>query len=122
MRGAAGFGELDDTALSDPMIAALRRRVVVGEDPAMTAVTPRLRPARVTVTLTDGRQATRSRDSHRGDFNEPFAETEIRGKFRQLAATVLAPDVIGDVERAIDRCEEWASVSEFPRLLRRSSA
>ena len=119
VRGAAGFSELDDTALSDPMIAALRHRVEVGEDPAMTAVAPRLRPARVTVTLTDGRQATRSRTSHRGDFNEPFAESEIRSKFRQLAATVLAPDLVSEVEQAIDRCEEWASAAELPRLLRR---
>jgi 2-methylcitrate dehydratase PrpD len=119
VRGGAGFSELDDTALSDPLIAALRQRVEIGEDPAMTAAVPRLRPARVTVRLTDGRQATHSRNSHRGDFNEPFAETEIRGKFRQLAATVLARDIIGKVERAIDRCEEWANVAELPRLLRR---
>ena len=34
----------------------------------MTALAPRLRPARVTVTLTDGRSATHACDSHRGDF------------------------------------------------------
>jgi 2-methylcitrate dehydratase PrpD len=120
VRGGAGFAELDDTALADPVIAALRQRVQIGEDPAMTAVAPQSRPARVTVKLTDGRRATRSRSSHRGDFNEPFAETEIRGKFRELAPTVLMPDVVGEVERAIDRCEEWASVGELPRLLRRA--
>ena len=42
--------------------------------PGDDALAPRLRPARVTVTLTDGRRATHARDSHRGDFNEPFAE------------------------------------------------
>jgi 2-methylcitrate dehydratase PrpD len=119
VRGAAGFAELDDTALSDPLISALRHRVEVGEDPAMTAVAPRLRPARVTLTLTDGREATIARNSHRGDFNEPLAETEIRGKFRQLAAILLPPEVIGEVERAVDRCEEWATAAELPRLLRR---
>jgi 2-methylcitrate dehydratase PrpD len=119
VRGGAGFAELDDTALSDPSIAALRQRVEIAEDPAMTAVAPELRPARVTVRLTDGRRATHSRNSHRGDFNEPFAEPEIRGKFRELAATLLAPDVVRQVERAIDRCEEWASVAELPLLLRR---
>src|SRR5271169_1747102 len=56
VRGHAGFAALDDTALNDPTIAALRHRVQVGEDPAMSALAPRLRPARVTVTLTDGRQ------------------------------------------------------------------
>ena len=40
----------------------------------MSAVAPRLRPARVTVTLTDGRQSTHACESHRGDFQQPFAE------------------------------------------------
>ena len=68
VRGGAGFAELDDGALDDPEIAALRRRVQVSEDPAMTALAPRLRPARVTVTLCDGRKANETRESHRGDF------------------------------------------------------
>ncbi|MBV8334253.1 MAG: MmgE/PrpD family protein [Alphaproteobacteria bacterium] len=119
VRGNAGFAELDDTALQDPVIAALRQRVNVAEDPAMTALAPRLRPARVTVTLTDGRQATHSCDSHRGDFQRPFAETELREKFRELAGTVLTRDGVGRVEHAVDRCEEWQSIDELILLLRR---
>ncbi|HEX2150511.1 MAG TPA: MmgE/PrpD family protein, partial [Stellaceae bacterium] len=120
VRGGAGFAELDDSALADPVIAGLRRRVHISEDPAMTALAPLLRPARVTVTLIDGRQATHASDSHRGDFNKPFAESEIRGKFRELAGTVLTETGARDVERAVDGCEEWASVSTLTDLLRRS--
>jgi 2-methylcitrate dehydratase PrpD len=120
VRGHAGFAQLDDSALEDPVIAGLRSRVHITEDPAMSAVAPRLRPARVTVTLGDGRQATHSAQSHRGDFNEPFAESEIRDKFRELAATVLTQAGAADVERAVDKCEEWTSVGELPELLRRS--
>jgi 2-methylcitrate dehydratase PrpD len=119
-RGGAGFAELDDTALKDPVIAGLRHRVHITEDPAMSALAPRLRPARVTVTLGDGRQATQATQSHRGDFQLPFTESEIRDKFRELAATVLTGDGIADVERAVDRVEEWKSVAELPELLRRS--
>jgi 2-methylcitrate dehydratase PrpD len=118
-RGGAAFAELDDSALNDPAIAALRHRVHIGEDPAMTAVAPRLRPARVTVTLTDGRQATRSRDSHRGDFNEPFTEAEIRDKFRQLAGVVLTAEGAARAEQAVDRCEQWENLGELTDLLRR---
>ena len=89
VRGHAGYTALDDSALDDPAIAALRHRVQVREDPAMSAVAPRLRPARVTVTLTNGRSSTRVCDSHRGDFPQPFTESEIRDKFRELAAVVL---------------------------------
>jgi len=93
--------------------------VHIAEDPAMSAVAPRLRPARVTVTLSDGRQATHARDSHRGDFNQPFAESELRAKFRELAETVLTPEGAARVEEAVDRCEEWTSLAELTDLLRR---
>jgi 2-methylcitrate dehydratase PrpD len=119
VRGGAGFAELDDSALADPAVAALRHRVHISEDPAMSAVAPRLRPARVTVTLTDGRQATHSRDSHRGDFSEPFAESELRAKFRELAGTVLISEGAARVEAAVDSCEEWPSLAELTDLFRR---
>ena len=86
----------------------------------MSALVPRLRPARVTVMLSDGRQATHSRDSHRGDFNERFSEAEIRAKFRELAGTVLTSNGAAEVERAVDRIEEWAGIFELTDLLRRS--
>jgi 2-methylcitrate dehydratase PrpD len=121
VRGHAGFAALDDSALDDPAIAALRHRVQVGEDPAMSAVAPRLRPARVTLTLTDGRQATHSCDSHRGDFQRPFAESEIRAKFRELAETVLTAEGAIAVEQAVDRCDQWTSLAELTQLLRRHS-
>jgi 2-methylcitrate dehydratase PrpD len=119
VRGHAGYSALDDSALHDPAITALRHRVQVSEDPAMSAMAPRLRPARVTVTLTDGRSSTRACDSHRGDFQQPFAESDIREKFRELAVVVLTPEGAKAVEQAVDRSEEWASLAELTGLLRR---
>jgi 2-methylcitrate dehydratase PrpD len=119
VRGNASYAELDDTALDDPVIAALRHRVHVSEDPAMSAMAPRLRPAWVQVTLTDGRRATHASESHRGDFQQPFAEEELRAKFRQLAGVVLTLEGVECIEDAVDRCEEWQSVGELPSLLRR---
>jgi 2-methylcitrate dehydratase PrpD len=118
VRGGASYAALDDSALQDSAIVSLRHRVQVTEDPAMTAVAPRLRPARVTVTLTDGRSSTQSRDSHRGDFQQPFSETEIRGKFHELAGIVLRPEGVSKVENAVDRCDEWQSIAELIEPLR----
>jgi 2-methylcitrate dehydratase PrpD len=119
VRGHAGFAALDDSALSDPAIAALRRRVEVVEDAAMSALVPRLRPARVTVRLGDGRQSTRSRDSHRGDFEHPFTAAELRAKFRELAGTVLTGEGAAAVAEAIDHSEEWPNLAVLTALLRR---
>jgi 2-methylcitrate dehydratase PrpD len=121
VRGNAGFSALDDSALQDPAIAALRARVHVAEDEGMSALVPRLKPARVTVRLADARQMTRERQSHRGDFDEPFSEAELRGKFRELAATVLTADGVAEVEAALEHCEEWRSLDALLAPLRRHS-
>jgi 2-methylcitrate dehydratase PrpD len=119
VRGHAGHGALDDAAVHDPAIVSLRHRITVTEDPAMTAVAPRLRPARVTVRLTDGRNATYSCDSHRGDFQQPFAEPELRGKFRELAGFALTPEGVTSVEQAVDRSDAWDDVGVLTALCRR---
>src|SRR5262245_45619028 len=63
LRGNAGYHAFTEDVVRDPEIAAFRRRVTVREDPALSADVPRLKPARVTVTLADGRQVTRLRES-----------------------------------------------------------
>ncbi len=119
VRGHAGYAALDDAAVHDPAIVSLRHRVTVTEDPAMTALAPRLRPARVTVVLTDGRSATCARDSHRGDFRFPFAEAELREKFRELAGVALTPEGVTSVEQAVDHCDKWGNVGVLTALCRR---
>jgi 2-methylcitrate dehydratase PrpD len=119
VRGGAGYAALDDSALSDPVIATLRHKVHIEEDPAMSALAPKLRPARVTVSLIDGRSATHAVESHRGDFDAPFSEAELRGKFRELAGVVLLPQGVAAVERAVDDIEEWPDIDDLTGLLRR---
>jgi 2-methylcitrate dehydratase PrpD len=119
VRGGAGYAALDDSALGDRLVAELRHKVHVEEDPTMTALVPRLRPARVTVTLADGKSAMSARDSHRGDFSDPFSEDELRVKFRELAGTVLLPQGVAAIERAVDDIEEWPDIGDLTGLLRR---
>ena len=118
VRGGAGYAQLDDSALVDPRIAGLRHKVAIAEDPAMSALAPARRPARVTVTLADGRRATVERDSHRGDFDEPFGEDELRAKFRELAQVVVSGEGAAAAERAVDGVEEWPGIGVLLAALR----
>jgi 2-methylcitrate dehydratase PrpD len=119
VKGSAGYAAMNDDSLRDPAIAALRQRVHVTEDPAMSAVAPRLRPAKVTVTLKDGRHESHACQSHRGDFDQPFAESELREKFRELASEALTREGVEVAERMLDRCEKWTDVRELAAALRR---
>ena len=119
LRGNAGYGSFTEAVVHDPSIMALRHRVCITEDPEMTAVAPRLKPARVTVTLKDGRQSTHTCESARGDFQRPYQESEIREKFRELAALVLTPDGVAGLEQAINHCDQWTNGRELTDHLRR---
>ena len=119
VRGNAGYGSFTDAVLRDPAIAALRQRVHIAEDPQLTAMAPRLKPARVTVTLKNGRQCTRTCDNARGDFQRPYQEGEIHAKFRELASLVLSHEGVMAVADALHRCDTWASVRELASVCRR---
>ncbi len=113
LRGSAGYHAFTEEAVRDPAIAAIRRRVAVREDPALNASVPRLKPARVTLTLTDGRQITRLRESARGDFQEPYREDEVRAKFRELAGLVLSAGAVTRVEELVARLDELPRLSDL---------
>ncbi|HXH08222.1 MAG TPA: MmgE/PrpD family protein [Alphaproteobacteria bacterium] len=113
VRGNAGYGSFTEAAVHDPIIAALRQRVSITEDPQFSALAPRLKPARVTVTLKDERKSTRTCESARGDFQRPYRESELRDKFRELAGLVLSAEGVKAVETTVDRCDQWASPVEL---------
>ena len=118
LRGNAGHHAFTDALVRDPAIVALRRRVTVREDPDLSAQVPRLKPARVTVTLTDGRQVTRLCESARGDHQAPYGDGEVRSKFRELAGLVLSSTGVARVEALVERLDELAGLGELVDALR----
>ena len=118
LRGNAGYHAFTEDVVRDPAIAAFRRRVTVGEDPELSAHVPRLKPARVTVTFTDGRQVTRLRESARGDYQDPYGEDEVRSKFRELAGLVLSPAGVARIEALVDRLDDLPRLGVLVEALR----
>jgi len=118
-RGGLNFADIDDSALTDPVIGRLRPLVRIAEDPAMTArSTPTLRPARVTLTLKDGRSATAARENSVRDTLKADPEPQVRAKFRELAAAHLTTAGMDAIEAAVDRCEKWQTMGELIEPLR----
>jgi 2-methylcitrate dehydratase PrpD len=119
VKGHLGYESFTEAVLHDPTVAALRHRVHLTEDPQMSAALPRLKPARVTLTLKDGRASTHRYDDDRR-AGAPTNESAIREKFRELAGLVLTQGGVAGVEEAIDRCEQWTSVDQLTETVRRS--
>jgi 2-methylcitrate dehydratase PrpD len=116
--GDCGVSAFREPALSDARVRALARRVEVVEDPALTALTPRARPARVEVRLTDGRVFTRRVDQPSGEFDRPYAEALLRDKFVGLASPELGAAGAGTAWELCRRAGELKSARELTDGLR----
>ncbi|MFC7556157.1 hypothetical protein ACFQU7_33875 [Pseudoroseomonas wenyumeiae] len=88
VHGAATVPAFREPALREAATLALAERVVVREDPALTARLPGLRPARLRVLLRDGTMREAAVETNRGDTEDPYDAAEITAKFHELADPV----------------------------------
>ncbi len=70
----------------DERIVALAQKVAVTEDPALTAESPKMRAAVVTLRLTDGTELTQRVDYAKGEPENPMSPEEIEEKIKMLSA------------------------------------
>jgi 2-methylcitrate dehydratase PrpD len=92
VHGAAGEAQFSDACVRDPRVVAVRNRVTTREDPAIGRT-----EARVTIRTRDGRSFDRHVEHALGTLARPMSDADLEGKFKGLAAGVLAP-------AAIDEC------------------
>lgn len=121
VRGHLGHSAFTPAAVNDPAIAALRQRVFISEESHFTSMVPDLKPAQVTVVLRDGRRSIHTCHSPRGDFQQPYAESALRVKFRELAGFVLTPEGVAMAEAAFVTCEHWDNINTLTVPLHRHS-
>src|SRR5262245_34939882 len=106
----------DETALSDPRIRELARRVVIATDPAMSPRHVDAPTARVRIVLRDGRTLEESTTVVRGDALSPVPREEITVKFLALTSPILgeahARKVV-DAVAEIDTLEDIRALTEM---------
>jgi len=106
----------DETALSDPRVRDLARRVVISTDPAMSPRSVDAPTARVRIMLRDGRTLEESTTVVRGDALSPVPREEITAKFLALTSPVLGDAQarkIVDAVAEIDTLEDIRALTEM---------
>jgi 2-methylcitrate dehydratase PrpD len=86
--GRAGLDNHDASAVADPRIRTLARRVEVAEDPDFTRAFPQRQPTEVTVVLADGTEISERSDFHPGEAENPHPPDAIRRTFLELTTPV----------------------------------
>ncbi len=84
VRGRAFVDDFQADALADPAIRALASRVVLREDPALSALVPRDRRTRMTIALSDGRTLATEVSGSLGDFDRPYDRALLAKKYLRL--------------------------------------
>jgi len=118
LRGRLDTQTLTAEALRDPEVVSLVQRTTVRHDPALDAHYPAGRPARVTLTLRDGRMLSAFCIHPRGDSTNPSTRGERRDKAAQLLAARFGGDGAARVLAAFDALLEAGPLSALTAALR----
>lgn len=106
-------------AIGDPRIVALARATQVVSDPAIEGTA--IEPARVKVTLRNGRVVEASSTTIKGSPQDPMSESELREKLRGclafgLEADGASADHLAETIATLESCDDAAGaiVAAFP--------
>jgi 2-methylcitrate dehydratase PrpD len=114
---AAGQAQFtSDRVLRDDVQGLLARTEVVA-DPELTRLYPAKFPARVTVTLKDGRRLVAMRDFPKGDPQDPLTPAEIEQKFLDNASARCPAAQASEIVRRVRDLPALADPAPLLRLL-----
>ena len=85
VKGSAGYADYNETNLDDYNIKLITRKVRVIEDENLTAQSPTVRGAKVTIYLKDGNVYEAPCFYPKGEPEHPLTQEELEDKFRGLA-------------------------------------
>ena len=106
----------DQTAIDDPVVRDLARRIELVPLEAESHETPGFWPAEITIEVGARRHAVRTRP-HKGSPANPFTWEEAGEKFRRYTASILDASRAAAVVGAVADLERAKDVSELVRTL-----
>jgi 2-methylcitrate dehydratase PrpD len=112
-----GHCRLDDftpARLQDVDLRQIMDKTTVSPDPELTAAYPRTWPARVTITLSNGRQLKAANEFPKGDPENPLSEQELVAKFKGLTEGQLPA---GKADEICERVMNLEKIDNVNRLL-----
>ena len=111
--GGTGVESFSGSALRDPRTLNLAMRVTIREDTDMTARLPDLRPASVAVFMKNGTRLQASVETNRGDWQDPYSQEQLSGKFMSLATRLWPEELCKNISNQIMNIEQLADMNDL---------
>jgi 2-methylcitrate dehydratase PrpD len=112
-----GQAQFTPQRVAAPDVRDLLARAEVVSVPELTALYPQKFPARVTVTLRDGRRLTATRLFPKGDPQEPLSASEIEAKFLENASARLSHAHAIELAKLVRSLPEHKDLSRLNELV-----
>jgi 2-methylcitrate dehydratase PrpD len=110
VEGAAGEKQFSDRLVHDPVMTALRDRVVAVVDPAIHE-----EQVRVAITLKDGTRLEKFVEHAVGSVQRPMSDADLEMKFTGLVEGILPPEKSRQLMDLCRRAEELPSAAELAK-------
>lgn len=88
-RGSVRLAAYEPAQLDDPLVRALMERIDAHVDPEIDAAFPGRRSAKVEVIMRNGKRLLHFQSDRKGDPELPLSDSELNGKFMELATPVI---------------------------------
>ena len=109
--GRAGLAQFTDACARDPAVVALRRKVEVLRDPALSTIS-----AEVDIWTADGKEHSLSQKAARGSDANPLSDKAVEEKLRVVAADWNTGHDVQPLIDAVWALDESTDVANLPAL------
>ena len=117
VHGVADVDSFKLEAVNNPMVRSLAHKVLVSEDPELTAMMPARRPSRVRVILKNGEKIEKEVFMNKGDFEDPYSPEILEKKYYSLVDTIWGHEKASDVFSLISDLEKIDDIKKVTNLL-----
>lgn len=106
-------------ARANPEIQRLTDGTTLREDAELAKFIPKIRPARITMQLADGRTISEYTENPRGHYENPFTDDELRQKFLGLAGRYVTDAGAAELAGMVMRVETLGAATALTDAMRR---
>lgn len=113
VHGHAGVSSFTSQAVNNLVIRALAQKVIVVENSNFTAMMPDRRPARVRLTLSDGKALEAETFTNKGDAEDPYNPVELKEKYFELVEPIWGHELAGNIYTDVMALEELKNINQL---------
>jgi 2-methylcitrate dehydratase PrpD len=112
--GHVQLADFTPARLEQSDLVSLMKKIRIAGDPDLTRAYPRKWPARVTITLKEGRRLEAANEYPKGDPENPLSQQELIAKFKSLTEGMLPS---GQADTIIDRVMNLETMGNVREIL-----